>query len=325
MKSICIYVLHWDKLTDRMKNIQRLRDLVDKQTSCVVEIILVEDHNPGTFNTESIKNLIKLDLSADDPLYNFRTQLSQRTLSNTLKHFTALQQIATRNADEQYNLILEDDFEINDTFIVQLDELLNHIENSNDKTFDMMFLGYPPDQNTDKTQISFSEININSVPLITCESYVVSLNAAKQLMINYFPISFDTTVHLTQLLRNHNLKPLKTFPNLAGDGSKIGTYPSSIKDNNILLFNMDYKTLYRNLESKSDFLEMNTSIYENTVYKDHPDILHMMALTYLKNKLFSESITYFKKAYEEYDNHNCSMGKNSVFMKNYITAHKFLQ
>ena len=42
MKSICIYVLHWDKLTDRMKNIQRLRDLVDKQTSCVVEIILVD-------------------------------------------------------------------------------------------------------------------------------------------------------------------------------------------------------------------------------------------------------------------------------------------
>lgn len=324
MKTLCVYMLHWNKLNERMKNIEKFREIAKQQTYFEVDFEIISEHDPETFNLESVKNLIKLEISQNDPFYSFRTQLTQRTISNTLKHYTALQKIASRN-DVCYNLVLEDDVEFNVSFFEQLNEIMNSVESGANKTYDVIFLGLPPEPDTDKSKISFQNVLDKQTPLIANDSYIVSHSAAKQLMINFFPIGFDTSVHFTQLLKNHDLKALKTFPNLTGDGSKIGTYSSSVKENNILIFNNDYKSLYRNIESNSSDLMKNESIYLNTQYKEHPDILHMMALTYLKMKNFDQSLSFFQKAYAAYSVQHCLMNKNCVFMKNYITAFKFTQ
>jgi GR25 family glycosyltransferase involved in LPS biosynthesis len=325
MKSICIYLLHWEKLSDRTKNIDKIREISKLQNIFNIEIEIIKEHNPDTFNLESIKNLIKFEIPENHPLVHFRTQLTQRTISNTLKHYAAIQKIACSD-DYDYYLVLEDDVEINTSFFNQLDEIINFVKNNNEhSSFDMIFFGHPPEADTDKTKISLKPVLNNINPLITCDSYMISKSTAKQLMINFFPISFDTTVHLTQLLKNHNLNALKSFPNLTGDGSKIGTYPSSIKENNVLLFNNDYKSLYKNIETNEDCLDINESIYQQTLYKENPDMLHMMALTYLKSKKFDVSFSYFKKAFEAYERNNCSLNKNSVFFKNYLTTFKFIQ
>ena len=118
------------------------------------------------------------------------------------------------------------------------------------------------------------------------------------------------------------------FPNIFADGSKIGTFTSSINPNNVLLHNMKYKMLFNILKQQtmnSDDHSKINQILSNSDVKDIVDFKYLHALYKMQLKLYDEALKIFEEVYVNYKKLHVPMNNKSVFLKNYISLYKQLQ
>lgn len=329
MVTLNIYVIHYKKLTSRSRNIERLQNLAKQETIININIVIVDDHQPEDINVNNIKNLVKLEKlpETDNSFYqNFMKQLSVEILSNTFHHFKAIQHIS-KLSDNEFGLILEDDIVYSDKVFTQIVTLLNHIKNIE---WDFIFLGQPSDQSTQQmNNLNLNKIDNNNLLLHCCESYMLNNNTAKDILLNFFPIRFVYNIHLSYMINKQNYNCYKVFPNICGDGSKMGDQTSSILVNNVLIFNDLYKEIYIALESKDNFTELEISDIEekmkNNSRKGNPDFCYLEALFYKKIGRISRSKEMFEIAYQRYEENTVPMNNTSTFLKNYIELFKITQ
>ena len=330
MVKLNVYIIHYDKLTQRNENIDRIKQLANNETSLDITITIVNDHQPENILLNNVKNLVSIDKypEEEDVFYkNFTKQLSLEILSNTFNHFKAIQLISKNNT-EDINVILEDDVQYSDKLFNQLNNLVNNIKHMQ---WDIIFLGQPSDKNEHdiRNSLELYEIKHENLLLHCCDSYIVNTDTAKNLMLNFFPIRFVYNIQLSYLINKHKYKCYKIFPNICGDGSKMGTYTSSILFNNVLIFNDTYKQIYMLLENKevldSNDINMITQLFNNNVLKENPDFLHLEALFYKKIKDHTKCLELFDKAFIKYEEQHCPMNNTSTFLKNYIDVYRIIQ
>jgi GR25 family glycosyltransferase involved in LPS biosynthesis len=321
-----LYIIHWSKLLSRKKNIDYIIDLSKKQDVFEVIVNVVGEHDPESFNTESLKHLVNFSQpieSEDQSFKNHIHSLGLRQISNSLKHIRALQMIS-QSSDDECHLVIEDDVLVSDKFFNQLFHAYNQKCTS---MWDILFLGQPSVNMETTTSLQLSETDYTDPQsLVVCDSYVITKDHAKSMLINFFPIRLETHIQFSAVMKKCKTKSYKCYPNLTGDGSKIGHFCSSINTNNMLLFNTDYKLLYNYIEhfDESKIPIINELIKKNT-FKENPDFLHLVALFLLKERKYVESIAIFKKAHETYIRENCVINNTSLFLKNYISVYKYIK
>jgi hypothetical protein len=327
MIPINVYIIHYDQLNDRKDNINLLKSYVNDQDN--INIKIITDHEPESINMNNIKNLISmepLDESENQFYNNFNTKLSIHTISNGLKHFKAIQMIS-KEKENTINIVFEDDVMCSNKLFTQLNSLYTNI---NEVPWDIVLLGQPSEEVQSANNLSLKKITPTNTIFPCVDSYLIKPSFAKSILINFFPLRYPLNIQLSYIIdKMNNQNCYKIFPNITGDGSKIGIYTSSIMPNNVLLFNNIYKKIYTTLEKYSslndDQINEIKSLLEQNEYKSSPDFIHIEALLYMKIGDLQKSKSLFEKAYDSYNLKKTPMNNTSVFLKNYINIFKLIQ
>lgn len=327
MINLNVYVIHSSNLKEREPNIERLKELSKLQNLMNVNITVVCDHEANELQMKNIKNLIKLGKleEGENEFYNqFTKQLSLEIISNNFNHFKALQNISKNNA-EDYNLIIEDDIQYSDKMFNQISTLIEKLP----ADYDLTFLGQPSNNKSSTDQVlSIEPIDRKDLILHCIDSCLISTVCAKNLLVSFFPIKYTQNIQMSYLINKLDLKAYKIFPNICGDGSKMGVYTSSVTTNNVHIFNDVYKRVYLLLNDENFDLEsvskIKTLLAENQ-YKENPDFMHLEALLYKKIKDYEKSEEIFKETLKAYEEKNCVINNSSLFLRNYIGLYKHLQ
>ena len=325
--NLNIFVIHYTALTSRKNTIQKIENIIRENTNedLILKLTVIEEHDPESINTNNIKNLI--NISDFEDKNNFYQQLlrnmSIQSISNVLKHFKAIQ-LGSKTSNE-YVLCLEDDVEFSEKIFSQIDML---IKNTGNMKWDIIFLGQPSDSSivTQQKDIALNELNKENLLLPCIDSYLMTSEFAQKLIIDFFPIKFMTNIQFSYLINKNGYNTYKIFPNITGDGSKMGLYPSTVLPNNILIFNEDYKYIYTTLEKNNSITsEVKTSIlkiFEKANYQNNPDFIHLHALLLCKLEKYEESEQYFEKALELYKENKSIINNTSSFIRNYMSIYK---
>lgn len=327
MVEINVFIIHYEKLDDRRQNIELLKSYIDPLEN--VNIKIITDHEPESINMNNIKNLIStnpLDETENQFYNSFNTKLSIHTISNGLKHFKAIQLIS-KEKDNSINIVLEDDVLCSNKLFSQLNSLYKNIDTID---WGLVLLGQPSEEVQNTNNLSLKNISPTNIIFPCIDSYLMKPSFAKTLLINFFPLRYPLNIQMSYIIdKLNNTNCYKIFPNITGDGSKIGKFSSSIMPNNVLLFNNIYKKIYTTLENNpmlnNEQIDEIKSLIEQNEYKDSPDFMHIEALLYMKIGDLTKSKSLFEKAYETYNISQTPMNNTSVFLKNYINIFKLIQ
>jgi len=316
-----IYVIHWRELQEREKCLDTILALASDKVSVKV----IDKHDPDSMDMEMARKLIQTKEypKDDNPLYaKLSRPLNANMLSNVLKHGEAIR-MASEGDKTHYHLVLEDDVMFAPTLITQLTAL---VERMNQNTpWDIMLLGQPSDKDAvEKKTVDMISVKNNCL-LPCCESYLMTTSAATKLHNAMYPIRFSTNIHLSHLVDKLHLDAYKIFPNVIGDGSKMGNYVSTINPNNVLIFNNIYKELYALLEkhylSAEEITRVELLLKENP-HPDNPDIMHLEGLFYKTQRQVDKSKQVFERALTLYKNNHAVMNNTTLFLRNYIELYK---
>lgn len=336
--KVFVYMLHEPSLTVRYSVVERMRTIVDADSDAEFFLVDTNKHNELTYN--DLEKHIDFDpnnFTGNAKYKEALRPLTPQLVSNALKHADAIERAAnTKDENNEYvHLVLEDDAQFGDRLLSQVRSIVSGMSNTNDaKQWDVVFLGQP--SNRSGTQSGNQQAELvplkDNCMLSSSESYVLSTSGARKLTAAIFPIRFMTSMHLSYLVDSKQLDAFRVFPNLVGDGSKMGTFPSTLMVNNALLYNNAFKAVYMLLEKN----EWSDTIYQQALkiidendHRDAPDMLHMRALVHKRNAEFSKdsiarntelmsSEVYFEKALNAFDLGHSPISNASIFMRNYI-------
>ena len=330
--QINIFLIHYTKLKKRepvFASIQNvLNSMLRKNTDIRVSMKTVSKFDPESLDPEFMKRIFDSNPIADDEFFSkfvFKST-SPNVLSNALKHMDALNYIYKNTSDTDINIVIEDDVMFDGSFE---DNLLKFIRNELYKNADIIFFGLPSSTlDNNQTELQVIDVTDKKSILPCCDSYFISKKTAECFAKNFIPIRFPNNIHLSYLINKYDLKLQKLYPNILADGSKIGSHPSTISPNNILIFNGIYKQIYKLLEKPVPTVDdINTieTLLTNNKFKESPDFIFLEGLFFLRTKQYSKAKTLFDKALVSYEE-NCSpLSNQSALIQNYIDLCKHTQ
>lgn len=345
--KVNIFFIHYQKLVNRevvMEKAQTVFNAITKSNRHIeFNTHKILKHDPSDLKEEAIKRIFdNTDLleGKDNTFYNmFKLPRPQNNLiSNSLKHFEALSVIAKTSSVDDVNIILEDDIMIDANF---KDKLEYFILNKVYKDFDCIFLclpspGPPTANETESIQerkpighLVIDKITDSKDKVVpSCDSYFVSTTGAQKMASGYMPIRFQHNIQLSFIFDKLKLNVGRCIPNISIDGSKIGEYPSTLSPNNILLYNVLFKTIYKTLEKEvithEEIDQMKKLFLENPL-KNKADFLFLQGLFYLRFKEYSSCKELFDKAIEMYEDNFSPLNHQSAIIQNYIELSKHIQ
>jgi GR25 family glycosyltransferase involved in LPS biosynthesis len=233
-RSIPIYIIHYKKLIDRRRYLDKaLRD------EGFTNINWIDHIDRDTMTTEQ-KNMYKYDedkwYSLNSTWKEFRSkprQLSQGEIACTVSHIFIYKEIIDKEIP--YALIFEDDAILLDSFYERLYKVFEELKEQN---FDICYLGdafgwtidnykfgYLGSQNKNK-KIE----NKNVYPMISskcAESFLLSNSGAKHFYNNFIPFCLPPDWMHTPIIINMHMKCFWAEPALIHQGS-VDVYSSSV-------------------------------------------------------------------------------------------------
>jgi len=306
-----------------------------------IKVRVITDCDPGDINSELISKTVNYDQIKDEEIpegesvpenrlsfYNgLMRNLHVFQLSNSLKHYKALEEITKNSGENDINIVLEDDILYEDKVCMLLERVISDLQSD----YGLIFLGLPSNIDASKRQgLKFQNTGEVFRVLPYCDSYIVSTATARVLYNNYLPIKYINNVQLSYVLEKVKIQGRLSLPNVFMDGSKYGLFLSVLSPNNILLFNNDYMKAKILIEKPIETLSTNDKkdlekIFKESIIAANPDLMHLNALYKIKSSKFKEAEETFENALKVYQAYNCILNHESQFLRDYIKNYKNLQ
>lgn len=330
-KKLNIYFIHSKTLPERKSVIDNLTTTIKKykfKNVVVSSIQIIDNYDPDDITMDTIRSYVDYK-KIEEPHVDFYNQLLRNLhvnqLSNTLKHKQTLEMIAKNSNDNEINLVLEDDVLYEDKICVSFEKMLNALP----KKYDVIMLGMPTTSEVqDKTKFAFQDTHKIFRVLPVCDSYLITHSAAKALAMNYSPIKFANNLQLSYIADKLGIETLQSIPNIFIDGTKYGLFLSKLSSNNPLIFNNDFITLRsvvsKDVLTKHDKKQVEELLTKSPI-KDNPDFIHLECTYHIKNQNYKKAIQRFEVAYNTYNANGCILSNDSLFLKDYIRTHKYIQ
>lgn len=332
VKKLNIFFIHAKPLKERKLVIDNFKQILKKyrfKNIVLGKFFVIVNYDPSDINQETITQHVNYDKINDAHVewYNqFMKNMHINQLSNTLKHYKAIELITKHSNDNELNLILEDDILYEDKICSSIEKLVSSLP----KSYDVIFLGYPT---VDKvvestTNYVFQDTKQIFKVLPFCDSYLIHHSAAKTIKANYLPIKFSNNIQLSYICDKIGITTQQSIPNLFIDGSKYGLFLSKLTANNPLIFNDDFTNL-RNIVNKNEYSiadhQTVKQILNKSPIKNNPDFIHIECMYHMKCKNYEKAKERYDMAYKIYMSNGCIMSNESIFLKDYIRCHKYLQ
>ena len=217
------YIAHYSKLSDRKLNVDKL-------------IARANIDNYEFVTNEPNKDFIKQFYSNSADLWYDRVrhfnyggpihyrQLSKAEISLLYKHYLIFKDI-TQNENE-FCLVLEDDVVFNESFLNDLNSILNEAP----KDWDFIFLGSGCDLRIPKSLIRPNQkCYLKSHPAAKCtDSFLVKKESLQKILSTLMPFILPIDFELNYHMWAHDMNVYWIEPPLIRQGSQDGTFKSLI-------------------------------------------------------------------------------------------------
>ena len=331
IKKLNIYFIHSKHLIERETVIKNFETIIKQyrfKNIVVSKVIVVDDFDPQQITAEHIKEYVQYEKITESHV-EFYNQLFKNMhinqLSNTLKHFRALEMISKNSKEHDINLVLEDDILYEDKVCMSLDKLVATLP----KAYDFVLLGMPTiTEVADKTSFKFEDTHKIFKVLPLSDSYIVSTATAKLVVPHYVPLKFVNNIQLSFVADKLGLTTVQSIPNIFIDGSKYGLFLSKLSTNNPLIFNNDYTTIRKLLsegllgEREHDVI---TKLIKHSSVRNNPDFIHLECQYHILCKNYVKAKEKYEEAYKVYTSNGCILNNESLFLRDFIRIHKFVQ
>lgn len=338
-RKINVFFIHAQWLKDRERVIGDFQKLITKynfKDIKTTKIRVITECEPGDINGDLISKTVSYDQIKDEDetvpaekklsFYNgLLRNLHVFQLSNSLKHYKALEEISKTSGENDINIILEDDILYEEKVCMLLEKIVLDIQSD----YGMIFLGLPSNiEAAKKKGVNYQNTSEVFRVLPYCDSYIISTASAKLLFENYLPIKYVNNVQLSYVLEKIKMPSKLSLPNIFMDGSKYGLFLSVLNPNNTLLFNNDYmkaKIMIDKGDFKIDEKKELDKIFKESMIASNPDMMHLNALYNIKNNNFPIAEIIFENALKIYQSNNCILNHESQFLRDYIKLYKNIQ
>ena len=335
IKKLNVYIIHASHLHERRKVIDDLRKNLGKYNFSklsIGDIVTISEHDPSTLSAEMIQGIVNYTpIQTEDEnmkVYNSLIRvLHVNNLSNAMKHFYALSQIAKCEDPDTVHMVLEDDVMFEPRMCMLLDKAVEKVQEK-----DIVFLGMPnnePVPNTNTVQLKESKSVFRILPYN--DSYFVTPKLAADIVKVFMPIKFYTNIHLNYILETLKVPVVQTVPNLFVDGSKLGMFLSSQIVNNELIFNKEYMFIKSLLgkdaaQVTAEEKSMVDKIVKEGQIANNPDFLVQLG-KYNKDILkdYKKAHEIYQNVYDTYQKNGAIVNNESLFLRDYINLHSYLQ
>lgn len=317
-----VYVVHSSALSNRKPMCEDLKKRLESDMP-QLSFQYITEHEPEELSqipTDQLVNLNPLEEPAYAEFNRLIRPMTLRSVSNCMKHRAALIRIATYAGDSRdLHLILEDDVCFADTVVQQLKDLVPSMS-SVIPDADILFLGFPGVP-TDGSSPFVRTTEVYKV-LPGCDSYFITTSAAKRLIEVYMPIKLVNNAHLSYFIETLKLNSYASVPHVFVEGSKLGTYVSSLNPNNLLIYNPIFRQIFEIVQKETGFDQDDKNklekLWSELQFKNHPDFLYLKGLYMLKDKQFPKAREIFERVFQLYQNNKCLLSRESLFLNNYI-------
>ena len=331
VRKLNIYFIHSKAIKERESVIENFSNIIKKyrfKNIVLSKVHIVEDFDPSDIDIEVIRKYVEYS-KIEESHVEFYNQLLRNMhvnqLSNSLKHFKAIEMISNSSNDGELNLILEDDVLFEDKVCLSLERVVSLLPHQ----FDIILLGMPTvGEVQDKSTYIFEDTHKIFKVLPVCDSYFISHSASKALVVNYSPIKFTNNIQLSYVCDKLGMSIQQAVPNIFIDGSKYGLFLSKLSTNNPLIFNNDFINL-RSIISKDQLTKEDISSIDNilqrSTIKNNPDFIHLECGYLVKQKEYKKAVERYQLAFNTYMHNGCILANDSVFLRDYIRVHKYIQ
>ena len=329
LRKLRLYLIHTPTFVERKPNMMALVDQLGRHPLLATESVMVTTPNPENVDPETIKTRVKLERLEDVKWDPHVRNMHVAQVSNALKHFRCLEMIAASEDEDALHLVVEDDVCYGDKIGDDLVEVHDLLAARQD--WDAVFLGMPgrSRERTARELPTIQESTFSTV-LPSCESYVVTVAAARRLVTGYLPVRFATNKHLSYMFDKGSYSVRFSEPNLFSDGSKSGRFVSTLDPSNILIYNQEWVNAYNVVVKAQTALDEQAvsdgiAKLDASPVKEHPDMLNMKAMLRVLQKDYHEAHALFAKAYAGYLQNHAIVNNESTFLRNYIANFKHVQ
>lgn len=267
-----------------------------------------------TFRTHVIKE--KYDVIVEPE----NNKLEDTHQSNFSKQKQAIQKVIDlgklqEEGDTHYFMCIEDDCVFLPQFVVNLEYFLKNI--AVDK-WDILFLCLC--QPEDKNEFLYSNTRSLFKILPSKECYMITRDTATKLLPSLEKMSMSYRLQLSGWIDAHP-EIISSYPTkrISVEGSKVGIMPSSVNNNNVLIYNRDYLKLFNMVLGKEEFdMDVATKTFNLSSHLNSPDIIHLYAVLLFKSERLCEAKEYFMEAVNQSILKNGKLDRNTELLNNAI-------
>ena len=247
-------------------------------------------------------------------------KLEKTHQSNFSKQKQAIQQIADmgklqKEGDTHYYMCIEDDCVFLQQFLGNLERFFENI--SVDK-WDILFLCIC--QSEERADLEYCDTRPLFKILQSKDCYMINSDTAKKLLPALEKMHMTYREQLSDWI-DKNPEIISKYPTkrVCVEGSKVGIVPSSVNNNNVLIYNREYLKLLNMVIGKEP-LDINEAknIYTLSRHLNSPDIIHMYSVLLFKIDKLSEAKQHFMEAVNQSLIQNGKLDKNSELLNNAI-------
>lgn len=322
-------MIHSPRLKDRessyKKTIDKLRNYSYKNFK-VEKIIIIDKQEPNDITVEYIQNNVDYNPVQEANLAymnQFLRNLHINQLSNVLKHYEVLN-IAKEYVNTKYHLVLEDDLIFGDHICEILDVVFNMVIKNK---YNLVFLGIPAAKEVKEIIIDNVKNHYPHI-LPSCDSYIISTSLVKKMHEMFMPIKFTCNFQFSYVLGKLNTEAYMSTPNVFVNGSKFGTFISTLNPNSNLVYNKDFlyvsEVLSKDKLNEEEMANLE-KIFSKSQVVQHPCFQHMLGLFYQKKIDYKKAEECFDSAYKTIIKSNGIINHDSSLLRDYIVLHKHIQ
>jgi hypothetical protein len=162
------------------------------------------------------------------------------------------------------------------------------------------------------------------------ESYVIRRGFCENLIKEFSgPLTFGLRTQLSYVIhKNPDIQAVYPSKRIFVDGSKVGTCPSAVHPNNLLLFNHEYMELWKMLRvSDTGGVDLNAakSLYKSVEGLKNPDIMHVYGILLYRAGRADEAADILMDAIDQMQKQQGILCSRSDVLNNLINMYQSLQ
>lgn len=332
MPHLHTILLHSETLPFRKEMYQttmKVFEEISKKIGYKYHSYTILDHDPLALRSgfSEIEKTIEYNKIGDEDFDKCIQTLNMEQISNFFKQRSALQKVLElaekETGDDQHlYVILEDDAMILPEFYQNLSLVL---QKPFLEPWDILLLcsSLP-----DKTVTNYQLVDVRQMGKVlpSKEAYAITPETAKEILRDFQKIHYTYRFQLSHWIYTHPTIRVKCPTiRVSIEGSKVGFVPSSVCENNVLIYNQEFMELFKMMLSGNIDFQKAKQLYKTVEHLKSPEVMHIYGVLLFKLNRKDQAKEMFLEAVNQMIAKNGCINARTELLNNAINIHGMVQ